>query len=123
VRTTEYSLPAELHDHVEVVQPTTSFGTFKQMKSTLHFDNDEPAFAPAQGRVLASTGTLLDAHCNVTIDTKCLNDLYNINYVGSASTHNSIATANYLEEYINTTDLNNFFKTYVPAAGMLVHEL
>jgi tripeptidyl-peptidase I len=87
------------------------------MRAISHFDDDiEPGLVSSHDRVVASTGQTVDAACNATITPQCLYDLYNIHYTGSASTKNSIATANYLEEYVNFTDLNNFYKTYVPAA-------
>jgi tripeptidyl-peptidase-1 len=123
VRTTHYSLPKDLHAHVEVAQPTTSFALFRRMGNTHHFEPEEEDAAPslvasaaANGTVVASTGQVVNASCNVTITPQCLYDLYNIHYTGSARTKNSIATANYLEEYVNFTDLNTFYKTYVPGA-------
>lgn len=42
VRTMAYSLPAELHAHVDVVTPTTYFGTLRSMRATHFLQPDIP---------------------------------------------------------------------------------
>jgi tripeptidyl-peptidase I len=116
VRTTYYNLPEHLHEHIDVIQPSTNFGLFKPQRATHFFDEDEPSLISANKHVLASTNTTVDASCNATITPRCLYQLYDINYNGSSTTGNSIATANYLEQYENFTDLNTFYKSFVPAA-------
>ncbi|KAG1842351.1 hypothetical protein F4604DRAFT_1597506, partial [Suillus subluteus] len=41
VQTTSYSLPEILHDHIDLIQPTTMFARFKvkAFKSMLHWTN------------------------------------------------------------------------------------
>jgi tripeptidyl-peptidase-1 len=116
VRTTYYNLPAHLHGHIDVIQPTTNFGLFKSMKATHFFEEEEVSLVSNNDRVLASTNAIVNASCNTTITPQCLYQLYDINYNGSSKTGNSIATTGYLEQYFNFTDLNAFYKAYVPAA-------
>jgi tripeptidyl-peptidase-1 len=116
VRSTHYSLPTHLHQHIDVVQPTTNFGLFKPQRATSFFDEEAPSLVDIGEQVLASTNTTVNASCNSTITPQCLYQLYDINYNGSVATGNSISTANYLGQYVNTTDLNTFYRTYVPAA-------
>jgi tripeptidyl-peptidase-1 len=90
VRTTSYSLPADVHAHVDVVQPTTMFGLFKPMRSTIHEDNDSIAAPALAGNVLASTGATVNVSCNSTITPQCLYDLYEADHNGTAANGNSI---------------------------------
>jgi tripeptidyl-peptidase-1 len=116
VRTTAYRLPAHVHAHVDVVQPTTMFGLFRPMATTSHLADESSALVSAAGSVLASTGATVNASCNSTITPQCLYDLYSVNHNGTARTRNSIGATGYLEEYFNSTDLNNFYRSYVPEA-------
>jgi hypothetical protein len=76
---------------VDVVQPTTMFGLFKPMRSTIHEDNDRIEAPALAGNVLASTGATVNASCNSTIIPQCLYDLYEVDYNGTAANGNSIA--------------------------------
>ncbi|KAF5388189.1 hypothetical protein D9615_000690 [Tricholomella constricta] len=119
VRTTSYSLPEDLHDHIDLIQPTTMFGQFKELKSTIVFSDDTEA--PAQFKNLApivnaATGVPVDASCNATITIKCLQQLYNA--VGFTPTHagNSIGITGYLEQFANIQDLQSFYADQRPDA-------
>lgn len=114
VRTTSYSLPAELHDHIDVIQPTTMFGRLKSARSTLLFnDNDEDdtvalSKAKAAADNIAATltnqvsGAVVDASCNRTITIKCLQQLYNVTYTPqNVSTTPQIGITGYLVSAIS----------------------
>jgi tripeptidyl-peptidase-1 len=118
VRTTQYHLPAQLHRHIDVIQPTTSFSLFKSQKVTYAPDihEDKPSLVNSGGKALAANGNRVNISCNSTITPSCLYDLYGVHYNGSAHTKNSIGTTGFLENYFNLTDLNAFYKAYVPAA-------
>jgi len=82
VRTTEYSLPNHLHDHVDVIQPTTVFGGFKKSKSTIIWLDKSSAASDAINGDLApivdaTSGVTVDASCNVNITISCLQQIYN----------------------------------------------
>ena len=89
VRTLSFSLPRVLHDHVDLVTPTTYFGSIRAMSPT-HFldpaadsDNDAP---------------------NITV--AILMDLYQtVGYTPSTNDLNQLGVAGYLEEYANRVDL------------------
>ncbi|KAJ6616255.1 tripeptidyl peptidase A [Mycena sp. CBHHK59/15] len=90
VRTTSYSLPTNLHEHIELIQPTTMFGTFKKLSPT-------PEFVPR---------VTVDASCNTTITITCLKQIYNaVGYTPSA------------REFANRADLQTFYADQVPAAA------
>jgi tripeptidyl-peptidase I len=100
VRTTSYGLPSHLHDHIDLIQPTTMFGTFKQYKSTAFKVGADAVIAqpdPNVPAVKAGSGITVDASCNKTITISCLQQLYNaVGVVPSATINNSIAVTAYL---------------------------
>ena len=110
VRTTSYSLPRILHDHIGVVTPTTYFGTMRSMRAT-HFVQDD---IKAIEDDIAVAGLLTDptslatvpSSCSTTITPACLRALYNTStYTPSATSTNSIGVAGYLDEFANRADL------------------
>jgi len=121
VRTTSYSLPKHLHDHIDLVQPTTTFGRFKQHKSTVVPAGPDAVIAKPDpnvpGVVDAVSGVTVDASCNTTITISCLQQLYNaVGVLPSATIGNSIAVTAYLGQFANIADLQLFYKDQVPAA-------
>ncbi|KAF8655330.1 hypothetical protein AX16_003103 [Volvariella volvacea WC 439] len=130
IRTTSYSLPTDLHRHVDVVQPTTMFGLFQPFKSTLVRGHDDSMIRPggssqSNDTNVTTTGTVtnpqtglnVDASCNVNITISCLQQLYNaVGYTPSAHIGNSIGITGYLEEFANIQDLQTFYSQQRPDA-------
>ena len=142
VRTTSYSLPTNLHTHIELVQPTTMFGRFKPEKSTIFgLDAATELFDTASKAlplVLSASGVTVDSSCNKTITVPCLLQLYNaVGYVPSNDPRNSIGITGYLvclltfkvflhvqiatfhfsqEEFANIQDLQTFYAEQRPDA-------
>lgn len=137
-----YSLPANLHTHVEVVQPTTMFGRFKPEKSTIFGLDAVTELLDTASKALpfvlgdASGGTV-DPSCNETITISCLLQLYNaVGYVPSNDPRNSIGITGYLvglpvfkififklrhlcfskEQFANIQDLQAFYTEQRPDA-------
>lgn len=111
VRTTSYSLPAELHAHVDVVAPTTNFGLLRRMKATSFLQPDVSAItddeAVSQLDAL-SLGQLaaVPSSCDTTITPACLKALYNTTgYTPQATDVNKLGVAGYLDEFANDADL------------------
>jgi tripeptidyl-peptidase-1 len=95
VRAMSYSLPRELHSHIDVVAPTTFFGTMRSMRATSFLQPDLKPVDPSD-KQLGSHGTV-PGSCTSTITPACLRGLYNtVNYVPSATSKNSIGIAGYL---------------------------
>ncbi|KAH9008252.1 tripeptidyl peptidase A [Lactarius hengduanensis] len=119
VRTTEYSLPAHLDKHIELIQPTTAFNRAKGQHTTFRF-SPAPDMAPSLSDDKISvegSGVTVDASCNTTITVSCLKQLYNaVGYVPKATNKNAIALTGYLEEFANFADLQKFYADQVPAA-------
>ncbi|XP_006462127.1 hypothetical protein AGABI2DRAFT_193429 [Agaricus bisporus var. bisporus H97] len=113
VRTMSYSLPSELHSHIDVVAPTTYFGTMKSMRVTSFL---QPEIEPVDPSAKPSAAP---ASCLSTtvITPDCLRDLYNTaDYVPSATSRNAIGIAGYLDEFANRADLQTFFRRFRPDA-------
>ncbi|KAF7335256.1 Tripeptidyl-peptidase sed2 [Mycena sanguinolenta] len=121
VRTTSYSLPKDILDHVELIQPTTMFGTFKRLKSTIHSISQANSQVQSQNQPPVSdpvTGVTVDASCGSTITITCLQQMYNaVGYTPSADVGNSVGIAGYLGDFANRADLQSFFEDQVPAAA------
>ncbi|KAJ2930578.1 hypothetical protein H1R20_g6516, partial [Candolleomyces eurysporus] len=121
VRTTSYSLPAELYDYIDVIQPTTMFGRLRTARSTIVWNDDEDLSSAAAAKVGAITdtasGAVVDASCNRTITIKCLQQLYNAEgYTPLATVKNSIGITGYLEQFANIQDLQSFYTDQRPDA-------
>ncbi|CCL99285.1 uncharacterized protein FIBRA_01301 [Fibroporia radiculosa] len=120
IRTTSYSLPEHLHDHIDLVQPTTLFSRFRKMETTYRFIQEVPAAqdtTPGYIPVPSAYNGEVDASCNGTITPTCLKQLYNaVGYEPSATGGNHIAVTGYLEQYANYEDFHMFNEALVPAA-------
>ncbi|KAJ6515255.1 tripeptidyl peptidase A [Mycena sanguinolenta] len=121
VRTTSYSLPKNILDHVELIQPTTMFGTFKRLKSTINSISQTSSQIQSQNLPPVHnpvTGLTVDASCNTTITITCLQQIYNaVGYTPSAHVGNSVGISGYLGDFANRADLQLFFEDQVPAAA------
>ncbi|TFK43817.1 tripeptidyl peptidase A [Crucibulum laeve] len=120
VRTTSYSLPQNLHAHVDVIQPTMIFARWTAMKSTLYWPDaeEEKSFA---NNLLASknvvSGSAVDASCNSSITIKCLQQLYNtVGYKPQSADKNAIGITGYLEQFANIQNLQSFYGEQLPEA-------
>ncbi|KAJ3491365.1 hypothetical protein NLI96_g751 [Meripilus lineatus] len=123
VRTTSYSLPRILHEHIGVVSPTTYFSTMRSMKATSFIQADaEPVQDDLEfASKLAALGPLatVPTSCNTVITPACLRALYNTStYTPTATARNSLGVAGYLDEFANRADLQTFFSRFrADAAG------
>ncbi|KAH9039448.1 subtilisin-like protein [Lactarius deliciosus] len=120
VRTTEYSLPAHLDEHIELIQPTTAFNRAKGQHTTFRFSpvpDVTPSSLSDEKISVDGSGVTVDPSCNTTITVSCLKQLYNaVDYVPKATNKNAIALTGYLEEFANFADLQQFYADQVPAA-------
>ena len=104
IRTLSYSLPKDLHDHIDVVSPCTYFGTLRSMRVTSFL---QPTLHNIVQDTLAEVpeGTLAPS-CNTTVTPACLRALYNTSsYVPVSMNVNKLAIAGYLDEFTNYADL------------------
>ncbi|KAI0287619.1 tripeptidyl peptidase A [Russula brevipes] len=97
VRTTEYSLPVHLGQHVEFVQPTTAFHRARGLRTTFRFSAaPEDSSISAEARIAELYGL--------------------VNYVPKATKKNTIALTGYLGEFVSYSDVQRFYADQVPAA-------
>ncbi|KAJ3740978.1 peptidase S8/S53 domain-containing protein [Lentinula detonsa] len=119
VRTTSYSLPIHLHEHVDVIQPTTTFARLKSFKSTIHrFDKETGQIVEQSNTpIISASGISVDPSCNNTVTVTCLKQLYNATELTpSATINNSFGITGYLEQFANLQDLQSFYAIQVPEA-------
>ena len=126
VRTTSYSLPEHLHEHVELVQPTTMFARTKALRTTFRFDEESGAAfksaavsadTPPPISVPSASGGHVDASCNKTITITCIQQLYNaVGFAPDVKHGNEIGITGYLEQFANIADLQTFYADQRPDA-------
>jgi tripeptidyl-peptidase-1 len=110
VRTLRYSLPNVLHDHVDLVTPTTYFGTTQKMKATSFLD-DLPL------SIDVATNLNGTNPCNFNITPSCLQSLYNIHYTPQAADKNSMGVVGFLDQVAIRTDFQSFLQKFRPDAA------
>lgn len=110
VRTTQYSVPANLRDEISTIQPTTMFSDMGLIK---------PVVAKLPAEALHAR-----ASCGFGVTPSCLQSLYNINYTPSG-TNTSIGIAGYLGEVASQSDLSSFLSSYtnIPSSASFSVEL
>ena len=132
-RAPEWSLPSHLHEHIDVVQPTTSF--FKPKAAVEHKASgpvlDQESVATQSwwehtGKAkYGGKGNITDpSFCNVSFTTlDCLRTLYGtIDYKAQAADKNSIGINNYLNETSRRDDAYQFLKEFRPEAAQAAYD-
>jgi tripeptidyl-peptidase I len=111
VRTTEWSLPQSLHDHITTIQPTTAFSTNAQLRNVL----SAGAKFDAEAAALAANASTLQRSCNWQAMTpNCLRLLYGTFSYVPQSRNTSIGYTNFLGEISNATDANAYITNLRP---------
>ncbi|KAL8688322.1 MAG: hypothetical protein Q9218_005737 [Villophora microphyllina] len=116
IRTLQYSVPQNLHQYIQMIQPTTRFGQVLPQRSTIwqHFEIGESKGAIGH----YPSSQLNSTFCNSTITPQCLRDLYHIgNFQGTAKNGNKIGVCGYLEQYAKFKDFSAFTAQYAPYAA------
>ena len=110
IRTLEYSVPAEIYEHVQIVQPTTRFGTLKPQLS----------FIIGEGKAVnpqnISSGYSAQ-FCNFSVTPDCLRGLYGIGngkVLPTSSSGTTLGISGFLEQWARHSDLNLFAKSFAP---------
>ncbi|KAI8938687.1 hypothetical protein NX059_004554 [Plenodomus lindquistii] len=113
-RTTKWSLPRHLHDHIDAIQPTTSFFHVAKQEATWVSESVE---VPASYTVPKNTS--IAAVCNVTsVTPECFQTLYSTKwYKTQANDKNKVAFTNYLGEIPIRPDTKLFLDKYRPEAS------
>ncbi|EXJ54735.1 hypothetical protein A1O7_10076 [Cladophialophora yegresii CBS 114405] len=118
VRTTSWSLPQPLHDHITTIQPTTAFLRASPKGNTVIDVPLDIASIKTTAAADAANTTTIRGACNFGgMTTKCLRTLYNtINYKPQAPHNNSIAFNNFLGQVSNRSDARVFLQNFRPDA-------
>ncbi|CAK5269875.1 unnamed protein product [Mycena citricolor] len=114
LRTMAYSLPENLHAHIEALSPTTGFsrplgvGRGPVVSAKLK--------APPVNETLSPDA--VPASCATTVTPACLQAMYGIPTTLATQKSNSIAVAGFIEQFAQTRDLSSFltrFRTDLPS--------
>ncbi|KAJ6536611.1 family S53 protease-like protein [Mycena vulgaris] len=112
-RTLAYSLPAELHAHIEAMHPTTGFGRPLTVgRAPIVTASDRPAINSTL------VPDAVPASCATTVTPACLQAMYGIPTTLATQKSNSIAVAGFIEQFAQTRDLTTFlarFRTDLPS--------
>lgn len=110
VRTSQWSLPQHLHEHIDTIQPTTSFMRYIAQKTTVY--TNAP---PVGGNATPSNATLAKV-CNVSsVTIECFKTLYNLlEYEPKELKLNKVAFTNYLDELPLRPDAKLFLEQFRP---------
>ncbi|KAH8089885.1 subtilisin-like protein, partial [Cristinia sonorae] len=117
IRTTEYSVPSSVHEHIDFIQPTTLFSLpptpeliSKRTGALSRKANDTTL--PVSALSAPSSG------CNVAVSPACVQQLYNMDGIkGSASSGNGIGFASFHDITPLRENYRTFFEKYFPTAG------
>lgn len=106
-RTLQYAVPEELHDYIDMIQPTTRFGQIRPHRNQI-IDKE----------YLGKAGTGLNVtSCNATITPTCLRQLYNFaSYKVDTKAGSLFGINGFLEQYARFADLATFEAEYAPWA-------
>jgi len=112
IRTEKYSLPRNLHRHVELIQPTTMFGRLQKQRSAVRVIEELPS---SKHKVLIDPNIPNTCTDPYSVTNDCLRQLYKTEgYQVQASQTNMIGITGYLEEVGNLKDAQMFLKTQRP---------
>ncbi|TLD31936.1 putative aspartic-type endopeptidase [Venturia nashicola] len=124
VRTPEFSVPRELHQHIATIQPTNSFMRTNPKRSTLKPSTVDLSQAEVLKQSLqvepappGKNPSIAAACVGRLMTAPCLRTLYGtINYVPKATAKASIGVANYLGELTIRADAKIYLQQYRPEA-------
>ena len=113
IRTTSYSLPSILHDHVTLVTPSTYFSLPKPQHATSfvsHISEFVLKVSDGATDIVTNSGLGTNSYpvspaCDRKITPACLNALYNISYTPVSTKSNSLGVVGYLNQFANHADL------------------
>jgi len=109
IRTEKYSLPRNLHRHIELIQPTTMFGRLQKQRSAVRVIEQLPS---RKQKVLVNPNIPNTCTDPSSVTNDCLRQLYKTEgYKVQAPRTNMIGITGYLEEVANFKDAQMFLKT------------
>ncbi|KAK5165797.1 uncharacterized protein LTR77_008720 [Saxophila tyrrhenica] len=121
VGTMAYSVPDELSDHIDLVSPTTYFGSMKAHRAVPDITPSRTEQSPADRKRQVSPScetTITIGSGNVTRDftvlgPDCFKQLYNVgNYQAHPNSGSTVAFGSFLNQSASFSDLAKFEKIY-----------
>lgn len=119
LRTTSWSLPADIHSHITTIQPTNSWAKSKPRLPIIASRNSQyrkaeetfPDIPPPPDSAIASL-------CNFSAVTPdCIRTLYGTASYTVKTNDSKLGICNYLGEYNNRSDTYQFLEMYRPEAA------
>ncbi|KAI1753568.1 subtilisin-like protein [Xylaria castorea] len=101
LRTLEYSVPEDIAEHINLVQPTTRFAAIRA--------NHETGSQIFEIQVADAAD-----NCDALITPACLKTFYGLDYQADAKSGSKVSFVSYLEEYARYSDLALFEQNYLP---------
>lgn len=115
IRTTEYSVPKNVHSEITMIQPTTMFSDMGML-------NRNVGASQVKAEKLSLSSRAAQA-CGSGVTVSCLRSLYSVNYTPNNS-NSLLGIAGYLGEVASQDDLSQFLQEYnINPAGQLSVEL
>ena len=122
LRTTEYSVPSSIAEHINFVSPTLKFPGLTALRSNIKEIGSDNAVATFMEWVaslddpLSSLTTVpSDVVCSQSITPQCILGLYNVHY--GAKKNTKLAYGSFLNEFARYKDLASFESTIAPYAS------
>lgn len=126
VRTTKWALPLQLHDHIDMIQPTTSFFRMAPRSMSL-----KPVKSPQFSHEIFTkwkpkyhSNPDVSTVCNTSgVTPLCLRTLYGTpNYQPQVPGKNKVGLTDYLGEADNRSDVEIFLEMFRPEAASAAYE-
>jgi tripeptidyl-peptidase-1 len=115
IRTLHYSVPADVSNHITMVQPTTRFGKMMAEKSNVFIV--APALEEPTPPADLVPGLTIDPSCNTVITPACLRALYNVgDYQADPHVGTLLGVNGFLEQYAKYDNFEEFKRIYAPYA-------
>ncbi|KKY15785.1 putative tripeptidyl-peptidase 1 precursor [Diplodia seriata] len=112
VRTSKWSLPQHLHEHIDAIQPTTSF-----MRTGARASNALELAPWVSSNYAPRTNSTISKVCNVSsVTPECFQNLYGTKGYVAQTGASSVGFANYLGEIPIRPDTEKFLRKYRPDA-------
>ncbi|KAJ5377270.1 uncharacterized protein N7496_004679 [Penicillium cataractarum] len=116
LRTTEYSIPSDLTDDIDVISPTVFFGKTRGAIP-----------APSKARMVEArkaSSTEVSASCQTSITPSCLKEMYNVgDYVPEPSAGSRIGFGSFLNQSASESDLTQYEELFDIASQSFTVEL
>jgi tripeptidyl-peptidase-1 len=115
VRTSEWSLPVHLHEHIDTIQPTNSF--FRSTPKAVSLEVNKFGGSYSKDVTYHQNPNISEICTPRGVTPLCMRTLYEtIDYIPQSAGKNKMALANYLGETNNRSDTSLFLQKFRPEA-------